>query len=150
MSGRARFTLGDESFDAPAGTLVLAPVGMHRAAVTEEPDTVVLVIGGVPGAAMPPSAFEHWYAAEPSYRAGDYERAIELASAGLADWPEHPLLRYQLACYCSLAGLQDEAIEHLRVAFAGDPRTREWARDDSDLEALRGRPGYPAAEGSGI
>jgi hypothetical protein len=143
-SGRARFVVGGEEIDAPAGTLTLVPVGVHRSAVAEEPNTVVLVIGGPPGAAMPPSAFEYWYSAQPAYDAGDYERAFEIASAGLADWPDHPLLHYQLACYRSLAGRLDEAMEHLRAAFAGDPRTREWAVTDADLDALRDRPDYPS------
>jgi tetratricopeptide (TPR) repeat protein len=143
MSGRARFTVGDEQLDAPAGTLILVPVGVHRAAVAEEADTVAVVIGGRPGAAMPPSAFEHWYAAEPAYQAGDYSRAAEIASAGLADWPDHGALNYQLACFCALAGRYDEAVEHLRKAFAGDPRAREWAADDSDLDPIRDRPDYP-------
>lgn len=144
MSGRARLTVGDEQLDAPAGTLVLAPVGVHRAAVAEEADTVVVVIGGRPGAAMPPSAFEHWYAAEPAYQAGDYSRAVEIASAGLADWPDHGALNYQLACFCSLAGRHDEAMEHLRKAFTGDPRARDWAAKDPDLDPIRDRPDYPA------
>lgn len=143
-SGRARFVLGDEEVDAPAGTLTLVPVGVHRSAVAEEPNTVVLVIGGEPGAAMPPSAFEHWYGAQPAYEAGDYTRAIEIASAGLAEWPDHPLLNYQLACFCSLAGRGDEAIAHLEKAFAGDPRARAWASDDADLDAIRDRPDYPS------
>jgi hypothetical protein len=144
MKGRARFSVGEETFDAPAGTLVLVPVGVRRAAIAEEPDTIVMVVSGVPGAAMPTSAFEYWYAAQASYEAGDYERAIEVASEGLADWPEHPLLHYNLACFCSLAGRGDDAVEHLGKAFAGDPRTLEWAQDDSDLDAIRDRPDYPA------
>jgi tetratricopeptide (TPR) repeat protein len=143
-SGRARFLKGDEEIDAPAGTLVLVPVGVKRSAVAGEPATVVLVIGGPPGAAGPRSAFEYWYAAQPAYDAGDYPRAIEIASEGLSDWPDHPLLHYQLACYCSLAGRLDEAIEHLRMAFAGDdPRLRGWAAEDSDLDAIRDLPSYP-------
>lgn len=144
LSGRARFTLADEEVGAAAGTLVLVPVGVHRSAVAEEAGTVVLAVGGVPGAAMPPSPFEHWFMAQPAYDAGDYERAIEIASAGLADYPDHPTLHYQLACYSALAGRLDEAIEHLKVAFAGeDPRVREWARTDSDLDPIRNRPDYP-------
>jgi hypothetical protein len=143
IAGRARFTLGEEELDAPAGTLVLVPVGLRRFAVAEEPNTTVLAVGGPPGAALPPSAFEYWFLAEPAYRAGEYERAIEIASAGLTDYPDHPSLRFQLACFCSLAGRADEAIEHLRVAFAADPRTRDWAAKDSDLDAVRGRPDYP-------
>ena len=145
MKGRARFTSGDETFDAPTGTLVLVPVGTQRSAVAEEPDTVVMVVSGAPGAAMPPSAFEHWYLAQAPYNAGDYERAIAVASEGLADYPDHPLLHYNLACFCSLAGRGDEAIEHLAKAFEGDARTREWAAGDSDLDAIRDRPDFPEA-----
>jgi hypothetical protein len=143
IAGRARFTLGDEELDAPAGTLVRVPVGLHRSALAEEPNTTVLAVGGPPGAALPPSVYEYWFAAEPAYRAGNYERAIEIASEGLADYPDHPSLRYQLACYCSLAGREDEAIEHLGAAFAANPQTREWAAEDPDLDAIRSRPDYP-------
>jgi mannose-6-phosphate isomerase-like protein (cupin superfamily) len=144
ISGRARFVLGDEEVDAAAGTLVLVPVGVHRSAEATETNTVVLAVGGTPGAALPPSPFEYWFLAQPAYDAGDHERAIEIASEGLNDHPDHPSLRYQLACYCSLAGRGDQAIEHLRVAFAGDDaRVREWAADDSDLDLIRNRPDYP-------
>ena len=116
---------GHEELDAEAGTLVLVPVGVHRSATADEPNTVIFAVGGVPGAALPPSPFEYWFLAQPAYEAGDYERAIEIASEGLAHHPEHPSLRYQLACYCSLAGRADEALEHLTVAFSGsDPRVR--------------------------
>jgi hypothetical protein len=143
MSGRARFVVGDEEMDAPAGSLTLVPVGVHRSAVAEEPNTVVIVIGGPPGTAGPRSAFEYWYAAQPAYEAGDYARAYDIAAEGLGDWPDHPVLHYQLACFASLDGRGDQAIEHLRVAFAGDERTHGWAAGDSDLDPIRDRPNYP-------
>jgi tetratricopeptide (TPR) repeat protein len=135
--GRATFTVGEEEIDAPAGTLVLVEVGMLRSAVAAEPETTVLVIGGEPGAALPVSAWEHYYAAEPAYDAGDYERAIAIASEGLADWPDHGPLNYQLACFHALAGHLDEARAHLEVALANDERARGWAAEDEDLAALR-------------
>ena len=94
----------------------------------------MLIVGGKPGAALPVSPFEYWYAAQPAYEAGDYERAVAIASEGLADWPAHGALHYQLACYEALGGHRDKALAHLRVALAGDPRAREWARDDEDLD----------------
>ncbi|HEX2505212.1 MAG TPA: hypothetical protein VHK22_03300 [Gaiellaceae bacterium] len=57
--GRARFTVDGETIDAPAGTLVYVPdPDSVREAVAEEPDTVVLVVGGARGEAFRPSAWE--------------------------------------------------------------------------------------------
>jgi tetratricopeptide (TPR) repeat protein len=137
LAGRATFTVADEEVDAPAGTLLLIDVGTRRSAIAAEADTSVLVIGGRPGAVLPASPFEHYYAAQPAYDAGDYDRAIAIASEGLRDHPDNPLIHYQLACYNALAGRLDEAREHLDVAFAGDERTRKWAAEDEDLAALR-------------
>ena len=65
---------------------------------------------------------------------------VQIASAGLQDWPEHPSLRYQLACYEALQGHREAAIEHLRIAFEQNPDTREWAADDEDLASVRDDP----------
>src|SRR5215217_7430770 len=78
VAGHASFTVDGQDVDAPAGTLVLVPQGVHRKAVAKADSTTVLVIGAPPGAAGPISAFEHWYAASPAYDAGDYARAYEI------------------------------------------------------------------------
>jgi tetratricopeptide (TPR) repeat protein len=137
LAGHATFTIAGEELDAPAGTLLLVELGTPRAAVAAEPNTTVLVIGGRPGAALPVSPFEHYYAAQPAYDAGDYDRAAAIASEALHDWPDHPVVHYQLACYHALAGRLDEARRSLDIAFAGDERTRAWAAEDEDLAALR-------------
>ena len=137
VTGRAAFTVGGEAVDAPAGTLLRVDPGVAREAVAVAPGTTVLIIGGKPGAALPVSPYEHWYAAHPAYLAGDYERAAAIASEGLADWPDHPMLHYQLACFRALGGDREAALDHLRRAYDGDPRTREWAADDADLETVR-------------
>ena len=93
-----------------------------------------------PGAALPVSPYEYWYAARAALRAGDYARAVAIASEGLADWPDHPSLRYQLACYEALAGHREAAIGHLRIAYANNPATREWAAGDEDLASVRDDP----------
>ncbi len=143
-AGRARFMVDGEAIDAPTGTLLFISPGEHREAVAAEPETTVLVIGGTPGAALPTSPFEYWYAAQPHVATGDYERAIEVASEGLTDHPDNGGLRYQLACYCALNGQGAEAVAHLARAFAADPRTRAWAGDDADLDSLRDRADYPS------
>jgi len=51
---------------------------------------------------------------------------------------------YNLACCEALAGRTDDAMEHLRAAFAGtsSERLRELAREDSDLDPIRDKPGF--------
>jgi hypothetical protein len=139
-SGRATFTIAGTELDAPTGSLLLVPAGTERGAVAAAPDTAVLVIGGKPGAALPISPYEHWYAAQPAYEAGDYARAVAIASEGLHDWPEHSSLNYQLACFEALAGHRERAIDHLRIAYANNPETRKWAAGDDDLATVREDP----------
>jgi hypothetical protein len=143
-AGHARFTIAGEEHDAPAGTLIRISPGVHRSAVAVAPETTVLVMGGRPGAAMPPSPFEYWYAAHPAYAAGDYRRAIAIASEGLEHHPRNPGLHYQLACYTALAGEREAAMRHLLIAVAERPETAGWAAEDADLDALRGDPRFPA------
>lgn len=58
-AGRAAFTIAGERVDAPAGTFVaVRDPAVVRAAVAEAPDTVVLAVGGVRGAAFEPSGWE--------------------------------------------------------------------------------------------
>jgi tetratricopeptide (TPR) repeat protein len=140
LSGRATFTVAGEEIDGPPGTVVKVDVEDTREAKAAEANTTVLVLGGRPGAALPPSPFEYWYAAEPAYRAKDYARAVEIASEGLADYPEHGTLHYQLACYEALGGNREKAIGHLKTAYANDPRAREWAPGDEDLATIVDAP----------
>jgi tetratricopeptide (TPR) repeat protein len=144
LTGRAGFEVGGEQFDAPTGTMLVIEPGTVRSATAQEPGTTVLVVGGRPGDGLPVSPFEYWYAAVPAQEAGDYDRAFEIAAEALCDYPDHGTLHYALACYRALAGRNDEALAHLRVAFENDPRTRDWAVDDSDLDAIRDHPDYPA------
>jgi Tetratricopeptide repeat len=146
VSGHAAFTIDGSDCDAPAGTLVLVSPGVRREAKSVTAATTVLVIGGKPGAALPVSPFEHWYGAQPAYEAGDYDRAVAIASEGLADWPDHGQIHYQLACFESLAGHHTEALRHLRAAAEADPRVFEWAADDEDLDPIRDDPGFPRAD----
>ncbi|HEY8857994.1 MAG TPA: tetratricopeptide repeat protein [Gaiellales bacterium] len=144
ISGRAEFTVAGEAVDAPAGTLVFVPdLASERAAIAREPDTTVLVIGAPAAAPLPTSPFEYWFAAEPAYRSGDYDGAIAIASEGLREWPDHPVINYQLACYHALAGRRAEALAHLATAVAGEPRTAGWAAGDADFDSIRDDPVFP-------
>ena len=147
VAGHAEFTVAGETIDAPAGTMVFVPdVNARRGAVATADGTTVLVVGGPADSPIPTSPFEYWFAAEAPYTAGDYDRAVEVASEGLAEWPESGQLNYQLACFHALAGRREKALEHLAVAVANDPRAAEWAADDSDLDAIRDDPSFPNPE----
>jgi len=59
VAGRARFTIDGDRVDAPAGTFVaLTDPALERAAVAEEPGTLILAVGGFRGSAFKPSAWE--------------------------------------------------------------------------------------------
>jgi hypothetical protein len=145
VTGEAVFEIDGEQVAAPTGTMILVPVGTHREAKAVAPETTVLVIGGPPGAALPPSPFEYWFAAEPAYDRGDYDEALAIASEGLEHYPAHPTLNYQLACFQALAGRPDEALERMRIAADANPDVIEWAADDADLDSIRDDPRFPRA-----
>jgi len=146
LSGRATFSVDGEEHDAPAGTLVFVPdVGAKRSAVASEDGTVVLVVGGPADRPLPVSPFEYWFVAEGPYRRRDYRQAVEIASEGFAEWPGHPVIHFQLACYEALDGRREEALRHLALACAGEPRAKEWARTDCDLDAIRDEPAFAEA-----
>jgi tetratricopeptide (TPR) repeat protein len=144
LAGRAEFTVAGEVIDAPAGTLVFVPdVASERSAVARAEETTVLVIGAPADVPLPTSPFEYWFAAEPAYRAGDYDRAVEMVSEGLAEWPGHAQINYQLACYHALAGRREQALQHLANAVEREPRTAGWAADDADFDSIRADPAFP-------
>lgn len=58
LSGAARFTVDDDTFDAPAGALVLVTPPSRRVAHATEPDTTVLAVGAIPGRAFAVSGWE--------------------------------------------------------------------------------------------
>lgn len=135
LRGRATFSLDGDERDAPAGTFVFVPeVTTVRKAVAAEDGTVVLALGGPAGAAMPPSAWEYAFLAQGEK---DPEKAYEVAAEGLHEHPEHAALQFNLACFASLAGMRDVALAHLHKAFELDPKTRDWAETDTDLDAIR-------------
>jgi len=59
LTGRAEFTVGDETFDAPAGTLVaVRDPDLRRVARASQAQTTVLAVGGVVGEAFEPRDWE--------------------------------------------------------------------------------------------
>ncbi len=134
LAGRATFELDGESLDAPAGTMVfLRDPTVRRYASAAEPGTTVLAVGGKPGEAYTPSAWEWYFEAERFRDPLDPEAALRLMDEANERFPDHVGVVYSTACWLALAGREDEALERLRRAVELDPRTREWAADDDDL-----------------
>jgi mannose-6-phosphate isomerase-like protein (cupin superfamily) len=142
LRGRATFEVGEEKVDAPAGTLVFVAPDERRTAFAEEARTTILAIGAIAGQAYEPDGMELWAPVDPYYRAGDYDRAIELLKPLAEQHREYPTLLYNLACLESLAGRAADAIVHLRESVDLSERSRELARDDSDFDPIRDEPGF--------
>src|SRR5581483_9921230 len=69
VRGLARFTVGGESLQARAGTLVyVRDPQLKRSAIAEEQGTLVLAIGGEPGSPYHVSPWESSFAAFPALR----------------------------------------------------------------------------------
>lgn len=144
IRGRARFTLGDDELDADAGTIVyLGDPGTRRGAVALEDGTAVLAVGGKPGTAYEPSAWEWVFAASPHRERGDYSQGLAIVREGLEE-TGNPVLHYHVAYYEALAGNRDAALDHLRRSVEHRPLTREWARGDEDFASLHDDPEFLA------
>ena len=141
-SGRATFTLGDEEIDAPPGTVIFAPPGTKRGAIAAEPETTVVVFGAKPGVPHEISEWEDTFAAYAYLKLGDEEQGRKAIESALErnTWRSH----YHAACFESLTGNPDQALEHLLQAVELDAKAREWAQDDRDLDSIRDRPEFPA------
>lgn len=138
VSGRARFTVAGEEFDAPAGTIVfLSDPALERVAIAEEEGTTVLAAGGKPGEAFVPSPWEWYFEAFALERAGNAEEALALMRDGLREFPDNASMLYHCACIRARAGHLDEARADLRRAIELRPDLAERARSDDDLAEVR-------------
>ena len=124
MRGRATFTLGEETFDATAGTLVHAPPGTLREAIAAEDDTVVLAVGREAGQGVGAGAVGGLLR---RVRAPRAQARVDEGRALVADTlTRHPGTwqgPYNAACFEALEGNDDAAFEHLRAAFDRAPAT---------------------------
>src|SRR6476646_1488046 len=59
VRGSARFTVGEETIEAPAGSLIHVRAGTFRTAIANEADTMILVAGGTEGEAFEPGGWEN-------------------------------------------------------------------------------------------
>jgi tetratricopeptide (TPR) repeat protein len=138
IAGRARFEIDGAVVDAPAGSLVFARPGATRTAFAEEDGTTLIAMGAKAGAPYQPEGYELWAPLHPLYQAGEYAAVADRAAEVLAADPPYGALYYNFACAASLAGRPEEALAYLDRGLELSAELREWAREDPDLEALRG------------
>jgi hypothetical protein len=147
-NGHATFTVNGDEIDAPTGTFVFVrDPAAKRQAVAREAGTTVLVVGGKPGEAFTPSAWERQAPALMLFSNGEYERSAELYEQLLADTPENGTFLYNLACAESHLGRKAAALDHLRQAIVKRPELSGGALRDPDLDGIRDEPEFSAITG---
>lgn len=78
-------------------------------------------------------------------RLGQHERAEDWAARALRLDPSHPVMLYNLACFHSVAGRVDIAIDMVERALDVGFLHKEWYLTDSDLANIRDLPRFRAA-----
>jgi len=105
--------------------------------------------------ATPQTPQERVYAATVALNAGDTATALDHLGRALSDSPESDHAHYIMSVALASKGDAAKALEHLRRAIALNPENRALARQDPDLEPLRGHDDFrdltdaPAAAGRG-
>ena len=77
-------------------------------------------------------------------RTGRLDLAIETIEQAMANDPNEAVLRYNLACYLSLAGQKYRALRYLAEALAVEPQFRELIDNEADFNPLRSDPEFQA------
>lgn len=144
VRGRATLTVGEETADAPAGSLLFVPAEVRRTATAEEDGTIVLAVGGTVGEAFNAGGWDSVALADSHRRAGRYDEGRAIMEQLIAEKPDYWATTYNAGCFEALAGNPDAAFEHLRRAkeldAAGD--SAQYFREDGDLDPIRDDPRF--------
>jgi hypothetical protein len=143
LRGRVKFTVGEETVDAPVGTVVFVPPQVFRTAVAEEDDTIVLAVGGIVGQPFRGGNWDTFAIADELRRSGRLEEGRDVLRKAREERPDSWAMTYNSACWEALAGNSDEAFEHLRRAVEMNAdEVRPYLAEDSDLDSLRDDPRF--------
>jgi mannose-6-phosphate isomerase-like protein (cupin superfamily) len=147
LDGTATFEIDGETVEAPPGTFLSVPPESKRKATG---DATVLALGGTPGEAYQGmdwgDAWRMHNESMEAYGEQRYADAVAAVRRGLEQFPEHPGLNYNYACFATLAGeIDDETFDRLRQGVEQFPPFREQARHDDDLAAVRDDPRFEEA-----
>jgi tetratricopeptide (TPR) repeat protein len=89
--------------------------------------------------ATPQTPQERVYAATVALNAGDTAAALDHLRQALSGAPDSDHAHYIMSVALASRGDSGQALEHLRQAISLNPETRALARQDPDLEPVRGR-----------
>jgi mannose-6-phosphate isomerase-like protein (cupin superfamily) len=144
VQGRAAFTVGEETADAPAGTLVFVPPQVFRSATAEEDGTIVFVVGGSVGEAFNAGGWDSFSFADWYRQEGRLDEGRAIMAQLIAEKPDYWATSYNAGCFEALAGNADAAFEHLRRAkeLDAEDRSAEYFHGDSDLDPIRNDPRF--------
>jgi tetratricopeptide (TPR) repeat protein len=92
--------------------------------------------------AIPQTPQERIYAATVALNAGETAAALDHLRRALTDAPDSDHAHYIMSVALASKGESTRALEHLRQAIALNPENRALARQDPDLEAVRGTDGF--------
>ena len=138
ISGRAKFTLGEEELDAPVGTAIfVSQPELRRGGVALEDETVVLAVGGWPDRAYHPLPWEPIYLAGDAMSRGDWVAGAEILEREAGEHGENAFVQYRLACCHARLGETERAAEELRSAVEINPSMRERAETEEALASVR-------------
>lgn len=142
-AGHARFTVGEDELDAPAGEIIfVGDPAVSRSAIAVEADTTVVSVGATAGEAFRPRSWEVNRDAIALLDAGRHAEARELLLDALERYEDRESVLYNLACAEAQMGQADAAFRHLGEAFRLRPAFAEHAGEDPDLEPLRDDPRF--------
>jgi tetratricopeptide (TPR) repeat protein len=144
-AGRATFTVANEQIDAPAGTIIFVrDPNATRGAEAREPDTIILAVGGKPGEAFRPRAWETNLDVLELFDDGAYAQAKQLLTDALDRYDDRSTVFYNLACAEAQLGETDAALQHLSAAVIERPSLAADAHLDADLAPIRNDPRFAA------
>lgn len=146
LDGRATFTVGEDSFDVDAGTIVfVSDPEIRRGAVATEAGTRILTVGAKRGEAYRPQPWEANAEIFPLFGEGRFAEAKERLEAVAAEFPDAGGPLYNLACAEAQLGEREAAFDHLARAVELEPRFLPLAQDDIDFASIREDARFPRA-----
>jgi quercetin dioxygenase-like cupin family protein len=124
-AGHARFTVGEDEIDSPAGEVVFVrDPAVSRAAIAVEADTTVVSVGATAGRAFRPRSWEVNRDVIPLLDAGRHAEAREILLEALERYEDREAVLYNLACAEAQLGPDRRRLPPPRRGVPPSPRPR--------------------------